>query len=556
MDENRLYEYDYDKPELSETYLEHHGVKGQRKGVRHGPPYPLSRQKKGNGRLAKGRGSIQKKKSSGGLIERYKAKKTYKQRVQSAEKARQAKQAKAEEAKRAQEEQDRREAEALNEEIWRQDVIRRGDAETAAKNTDKFSEAEINAIISRYQTNQRLSQLVADANPNMSNLPEAKKTVFEKMGNAVNEINKFAGPASQLAKNAASVYDLYTKVNSEKDREAKEELNRKQTLANIEQTRTATKSGLERSKAETEQIRANTENIKKGIFPPGNQQNNQQKQTNQQPVQNQNNQQPVQNQNKEKSPSWEKNMTAEQREAGRKLSNASTDALYLGKKDIAEKLSKQAQAVYSGELDPKKANIKEAESITKQTAEKRKPTDLKGKSNDEIREITVKDYKDKKLTKEQAVSRLSSLDNAESKNKSDLPKNTPIDLVGAYNKDRSKSVKEFYNDTAKYRENSKKQLESSKQIAKQRASNAASKILSNPNSQGAISQLIKDATKNTKTTSGKSLNINTDWLASQSTEKLRSMKSRIDNTKNDSSARIINDINKILKKRGAASPLR
>ncbi len=496
MDENRLYEYNYDKPELSETYLEHHGVKGQKWGVKHGPPYPLSRQK-GSGRLAKGKGSIQKKKPSGGLIERHKAKKTYKQRVQSAEKARQAKQAKAEEAKRVQEEQDKREAAALNEEMWRQDVIRRGDAETAAKNTDKFSEAEINAIISRYQTNQKLSQLVADANPKMSDLPENKKTVFEKMGNAINEINKFAGPASQLAKNASNIYDLYVKVNTEKDREANQELNRKQTLAKIEQTRADTKSGLERSKAETEQIRANTENIKKGIFPPANQQNNQQKQNNQQSVQNQNNQQP---------------------------------------------LTKKEQ--------------KKSEKESKKQTEQNKPTDIKGKKIDEIREITVKDYKDKKLTKEQAVSRLSSLDNAESKNKSELPKNTPIDLVGAYNKDRSKSVKEFYNDTAKYRENSKKQLAESKRQAKQRASNTAAKILSNPNSQGAINQLIKDVTKNTKTTSGKSLNINTEWLSSQSTEKLRSMKSRIDNTKNDSSARIINDINKILKKRGAASPLR
>lgn len=494
MDENRLYEYDYDKPELSETYLEHHGVKGQRKGVRHGPPYPLSRQKKGNGRLAKGRGSIQKKKPSGGLIERYKAKKTYKQRVQSAEKARQAKQTKAEEAKRAQEEQDRREAEALNEEMWRQDVIRRGDAETAAKNTDKFSEDEINAIISRYQTNQRLSQLVADANPNMSNLPEAKKTVFEKMGNAVNEINKFAGPASQLAKNAASVYDLYTKVNSEKDREAKEELNRKQTLANIEQTRTATKSGLERSKAETEQIRANTENIKKGIFPPGNQQNNQQKQTNQQPVQNQNNQQLLTKKEQkkvEKESGKEKVLSDAQKSSIAKLNDAADSARLLGDEKRSKALKSQAKEVESGKLSPQKIDLN-------------KP----GWSKD----ITFKD--------------------------------------------EVKAAKQKWDETSTYRENSKKQLESSKQIAKQRASNAAFKILSNPNSQGAISQLIKDATKNTKTTSGKPLKLNTDWLANQSTDALRLMKLNIDKTRNDNSAQLLNDINKILKKRGAASPLR
>ena len=56
-----LYEYNYEKPELSETYLEHHGVQGQKWGVRNGPPYPLSRQKKGNGRLV-GKITINKKK--------------------------------------------------------------------------------------------------------------------------------------------------------------------------------------------------------------------------------------------------------------------------------------------------------------------------------------------------------------------------------------------------------------------------------------------------------------------------------------------------------------
>lgn len=47
---------------LSQDYLAHHGVLGQRKGVRNGPPYPLDRSKSDGHRLLKPDGSPQSKK--------------------------------------------------------------------------------------------------------------------------------------------------------------------------------------------------------------------------------------------------------------------------------------------------------------------------------------------------------------------------------------------------------------------------------------------------------------------------------------------------------------
>ena len=47
---------------LSQDYLAHHGVLGQRKGVRNGPPYPLDRSKSDGHKLVKGTGSPQGKK--------------------------------------------------------------------------------------------------------------------------------------------------------------------------------------------------------------------------------------------------------------------------------------------------------------------------------------------------------------------------------------------------------------------------------------------------------------------------------------------------------------
>lgn len=223
--------YDYSNPELSEDYLEHHGIDGQKWYHRNGPPYPLSRDISTGSRLKKGAaGKISKKKAPKGILEKHRAKKVHKQRVQAAEKARQAKQQKAQEAKARQEAQDREEREALERETWRQNVIRTGDAEAAKDHTDLFSTDEINAIISKYKADQSLKQLVEDANKvseqpvpqtqqqqTQSSAPKKdERTRMEKIGDAITQIQKVTGPVSQVAKDAQNIYTAYNAIFGEK----------------------------------------------------------------------------------------------------------------------------------------------------------------------------------------------------------------------------------------------------------------------------------------------------------------------------------------------------
>ena len=58
----KLYEYPEIKPDLSDiSILEHHGIKGQKHGVRNGPPYPLDSSISTGSRLKKRVGSIKRK---------------------------------------------------------------------------------------------------------------------------------------------------------------------------------------------------------------------------------------------------------------------------------------------------------------------------------------------------------------------------------------------------------------------------------------------------------------------------------------------------------------
>lgn len=57
----KLYEYSYNTMDLDDV-LEHHGIKGQRHGVRNGPPYPLDSRISTGKRLKKSIGSVKRKK--------------------------------------------------------------------------------------------------------------------------------------------------------------------------------------------------------------------------------------------------------------------------------------------------------------------------------------------------------------------------------------------------------------------------------------------------------------------------------------------------------------
>ena len=59
--ERLLYEYDHQKPELTDEFLEHHGIIGMKWGHKNGPPYPLSSDISTGKKLKSTIGGIKKK---------------------------------------------------------------------------------------------------------------------------------------------------------------------------------------------------------------------------------------------------------------------------------------------------------------------------------------------------------------------------------------------------------------------------------------------------------------------------------------------------------------
>ena len=101
MEDTLLYEYSYEKPELTNEFLEHYGILGMKWGVRRGP-YPIGSKK----------GKVKKSKA--------KAKKVYKTREQ---------------------------------------IIKDRDIQEMNKRKDEFTTQEINDVLNRIGTETRLSQL-------------------------------------------------------------------------------------------------------------------------------------------------------------------------------------------------------------------------------------------------------------------------------------------------------------------------------------------------------------------------------------------------------------
>ena len=149
MDDIRLYENDYEKPELTEEFLEHHGIKGQQWGVRNGPPYPLKEGARDDGRYHGGSGHISK----------HKARKLKRKRVKALKKAR---------AQRSKNLEERKQVEKTKEEI-----IKNRDTEAMLKNIDQFSTKEI------IDFNNRENEITKLAALNRLNI-EARKSKTEK----------------------------------------------------------------------------------------------------------------------------------------------------------------------------------------------------------------------------------------------------------------------------------------------------------------------------------------------------------------------------------------
>lgn len=158
MDAIKLYEYDYDKPELSEDTLEHHGILGMRWGHRNGPPYPLGSDKS-TGKRLKGTGGGKK-------ISKHKARKTQRKRVKSLKKARKVR----EQNRKVQQEQQKS----------KDEIIKTKDIAAMFKNVDMFTNQDIQDMLTRLDWEDKLKDRV-------SKQAEANKPRGRKAAEAVSK---------------------------------------------------------------------------------------------------------------------------------------------------------------------------------------------------------------------------------------------------------------------------------------------------------------------------------------------------------------------------------
>lgn len=147
----KLYDLDYDKPYLDEDFLAHHGVLGMKWGIRK-----------------------QKESSGKGRISKHKAKKLRKRRIKSLKRARKIRQ-----QKRLEEQKQQKSKE---------DIIKSKDISSMLKNVDKFSNDEINNMLTRLDTENKLAERVAK-------LDKANQSLGKRFANSVKE-NAMAGAKS------------------------------------------------------------------------------------------------------------------------------------------------------------------------------------------------------------------------------------------------------------------------------------------------------------------------------------------------------------------------
>ena len=128
----KLYEYPSFKPDLDENALEHFGILGMHWGTRNGPPYPLSSKISTGKRLkgGSGSGSISRKRKKA-------LKKARKTRAKNLKIKTMEKQTK-------------------------EEIIKNKDIKSMLQNVDKFTNQEINDMLTRLDVERRLSDKVRE----------------------------------------------------------------------------------------------------------------------------------------------------------------------------------------------------------------------------------------------------------------------------------------------------------------------------------------------------------------------------------------------------------
>ena len=173
-EEIKLYEYNQYKPELEDEFIKHHGILRMHWGTRNGPPYPLSRVVSTGKRL--------KAAAKAGSVKRKRKKALKKARITRAQNAK---------------------IRTFDKET-KEKIIKSKDIKSMLANVDRFTNQEINDMLTRLGVEQRLREEVAKQE-------RAKKTwgkkVKESVGNAVKEeVPKTLGEMSRTAANRGLKY--------------------------------------------------------------------------------------------------------------------------------------------------------------------------------------------------------------------------------------------------------------------------------------------------------------------------------------------------------------
>lgn len=168
----KLYEYDQSKPELDDEYIEHFGILGMHWGTRNGPPYPLGSDVSTGRRLKKvfgggsGSDSVSRKRKKS-------LKKARKTRAKNLKIKTMEKQSK-------------------------DDIIKNKDIKSMLKYVDKFSNQEINDMLTRLNVEQRLREEV-----NKQEKAQKKWTTKVKEGFIESAKEGLVSGGKQVTKNVA-----------------------------------------------------------------------------------------------------------------------------------------------------------------------------------------------------------------------------------------------------------------------------------------------------------------------------------------------------------------
>lgn len=159
---------------LIDDILEHHGVDGQKWGVKHGPPYPLDRNAKRQARKAERAEAAKKKKRAKALK---KARKT-KQKNQEAKRKEEGAKKKAEER-------------AVKERNKRETLYKRASPAKLYRNRQIIAnKAEIQDVLDRFDWEQKIQQYSATR---LENTAKKAASLIKLMGSGVGGYNIIAG---------------------------------------------------------------------------------------------------------------------------------------------------------------------------------------------------------------------------------------------------------------------------------------------------------------------------------------------------------------------------